>query len=150
MQQAFPQRTKIIELSVLKRVDSKKIWHNMNIFSAFVTKENIQRRRERELGEQCGASDGQVPYVPAPTDENSEDVDERHNKMHKALQRLKPDNQREKARAAKTRLRLEEVKQRAAAELSTDGLDHFLDETLCNLPLSVRLCGQILYASKGV
>ena len=122
----------------------------MNIFSAFVTKENVQRRRERELQERCAASDGQVPYVPAPTDEKSEDADARHNEMHKALQQLKPVGQREKARAAKTRLRLEEEQQLEARELSTDGLDQFLDNTLCNLPLSVRLCGQILYASKGL
>ena len=150
MQRALPQRTKTIELSVLNRKDSKKIWRNMNIFSAVVQKESVQRRREQELEEQCAASGGKVPYEPAPADENYKDADARQNKMHKALQQVKPVGEREKARAAKTRLRLEEVLRLEDQALSMDGLDQFLDETLCNLPLSVRLCGQILYASKGL
>ena len=150
VQRILPARTKIIELSVLKREDSKQIWRNMNIFSAFVTKENVQQRREQELKEQCEASAGQVPYVAAPAAEKPGDVDKRQNEMHKALQQLKPSSKREKARAAKTRLKLEEVEQRTAEELGSDAVNQFLDKTLCNLPLSVRLCGQLLYASKGL
>ena len=150
VQRILPARTKIIELSVLKREDSKQIWRNMNIFSAFVTKENIQQRREQELKEQCDASAGQVSYVAAPAGEKPGDVDKRQNEMHEALQRLKPASEREKARAAKTRLKLEEVERRTAKELGSHAVNQFLDKTLYNLPLSVRLCGQLLYASKGL
>ena len=150
MQRRLPKRTTTIELSVLSCDDSKQIWRNMNMYSAFVTKEAVQRRRERELRQQCDASAGRVPYVPAPATEQPTDADARHNGMHAALQRLRPVAQREKARAAKMRLKQEETERLEAEELGTDGLEQFLDETLCNLPLSVRLCGQILYASKGL
>ena len=152
MQRTLPKRTTTIELSVLSCDDSKQIWRNMNIFQqqTVVTKEAVRHRRERELKLQCDASAGRVPYVPAPATEQPTDADARHNGMHAALQRLRPVAQREKARAAKTRLKQEETERLEAEELGTDGLEQFLDETLCNLPLSVRLCGQILYASKGL
>ena len=149
MQRTLPKRTTTIELSVLRCDDSKQIWRNMNIYSAFVTKEDIRRRRERELKQQCDASAGRVPYVPASVNEKPTDVDARHNGMHAALQLLRPVAQRERARAAKMRLKQEETQRLETEELGTDGLEQFLGETLCNLPLSVRLCGQILYASKG-
>ena len=69
--------------------------------------------------------------------------------MHEALQQLRPTEQREKARAAKMRLKREAVAQLEAQELGRAGLDDFLEGTLGNLPLSVRLCGQMLYASQG-
>ena len=68
---------------------------------------------------------------------------------HEALQQLRPTEQREKARAVKMRLKREAVAQLEAQELDRAGLDEFLEDTLGNLPLSVRLCGQMLYASQG-
>ena len=147
---ALPPRTHTIELLELKLDQSKRIWRNMNIFSAFVTKSTVRRAREQELRSQCEASGGRVQYVCAPADgETAKSSDERHNRMHEALQQLRPTEQREKARAAKMRLKREAVAQLEAQELGRAGLDEFLEDTLGNLPLSVRLCGQMLYASQG-
>ena len=146
----LPAHTRTIELSELQLNHSKEIWRNMDIFSSFVTKEDVQRAREEELRQQCATSGGQVAYVPAPGDETAESANQRHNEMHKALQQLKPPDKREKSRAAKTRLKLEAVKQLESKELDTEEMEHFLNNTLGNLPLSVRLCGQILHRMKGL
>ena len=122
----------------------------MNIFSAFVTKDAVRRAREQELRSQCAASGGRVQYAPAPAGgETDKSADQRHNRMHKALQQLRPPGEREKARAAKLRLKGEAVARLETRELGRPGLDAFLQDTLGNLPLSVRLCGQMLHASRG-
>ena len=147
---ALPRRTHTMELSELELEQSKRIWRNMNIFSAFVTKDAVRRAREQELRSQCAASGGRVQYAPAPAGgETDKSADQRHNRMHKALQQLRPPGEREKARAAKLRLKGEAVARLETRELGRPGLDAFLQDTLGNLPLSVRLCGQMLHASRG-
>ena len=146
----LPAHTRSIELSELQLNHSKEIWRNMDIFSSFVTKEDVQRAREEELRQQCAVSGGQVTYVPAADSETAKSVNQRHNKMHKALQQLKPADKRENSRATKTRLKLELVQKLESKELSTQELDHFLNNTLENLPLSVRLCGEILHHMGGL
>ena len=149
MLQAFPPHTRTIELLELSSDQSKKIWRNMNIFSSFVTKDDVRRVREEELKRQCEASGGTVKHVPAPKGETPECANKRHNAMHAALQQLKPAAERENARAAKTRLKEKAVDSLESKELGSDELNTFLKDTLGNLPLSVRLCGQILHHMGG-
>ena len=90
-----------------------------------------------------------MAYKPATAGETTKTANTRHNKMHEALQRLKPPRSRENIRAAKTRLKLKAVQQLENKALATDGLNAFLSDTLGNLPLSVRLCAHILHHMKG-
>ena len=80
---ALPARTHPIELSELKLCHSKQIWRNMDIYSSFVTKDDVQRVREEELNQQCIASGGQVAYVPASAGETTKTANTRHNKIMK-------------------------------------------------------------------
>ena len=144
-------RAQIIKLKELETSHSKQIWRNMNIFSSsFVTRDDIRRVREEELRQQCEASGGQVTHQPAPKDETPDSANQRHNRMHDALQQLKPPAARENSRAAKTRLKVKAVKELETKELASEELNMFLKDKLGNLPLSVRLCGQILHHMGGV
>ena len=145
----LPAHTRTIELSELQLNHSKQIWRNMNIFSSFVGKDVVRRVREEELRQQCKASGGKVKHVAAPKHETAECANKRHNAMHAALQQLKPAAERENARAAKTRLKEKAVHALESKELGSDELNTFLEHTLGNLPLSVRLCGQILHHMGG-
>lgn len=146
----LPVHTHTIKLKELELSHSKQIWRNMNIFSSFVTKDDVRRVRQEELRQQCAASGGQVAYVAAPGGETPESANQRHSEMHEALQKLKPPPAREKTKAAKTRLKVKAVQELESKELATDELDRFLNHTLGNLPLSVRLCGQILHHMGGL
>ena len=141
----LPARTRTINLKELELRYSKQIWRNMNIFSSFVTKDIVRGVREEDLRQRCEASGGQVEQMPAPAGETPESANRRHNLWHKALQRLKPPAARETIRAAKTRLKVKAMKELENKELASDELNKFLNDTLGNLPLSVRLCGQVLH-----
>ena len=145
----LPACTHTMELKELQCEHSKQIWRNMNIFSSFVGKDDVRRVREEELRQQCKASGGKVKHVAAPKNETAECANKRHNAMHAALQQLKPAAERENARAAKTRLKEKAVHSLESKELGSDELNTFLEHTLGNLPLSVRLCGQILHHMGG-
>ena len=123
--------TLTVRLQPLSTLSCLEIWKSMNLFG--VSQQELQDISEKEnieddLKSRCKLTQDNphlsvVTYVSPTTDEKPQDRKQRHRKMVSALREFE--------------------------ELTTPGLSDFFEESLGNLPVSVRLVGNMIRTSGG-